>query len=96
MGPIHIGDQQTEHCANECDAIIDSGHSLVKGPPSMINDINKAIGADIVTRSVHCGKISSMPTISFTINGRTFPISPKDYIEIPTIGDDLKQPNPFF
>lgn len=30
---IYIGDEQTEHCANECAAIVDSSYSFVKGPP---------------------------------------------------------------
>lgn len=32
MGPIYIGGEKTEHCANNCPVMVDSGHPFVKGP----------------------------------------------------------------
>ncbi|PNI45158.1 PGA3 isoform 4 [Pan troglodytes] len=70
-------------CAEGCQAIVDTGTSLLTGPTSPIANIQSDIGAsensdgDMV---VSCSAISSLPDIVFTINGVQYPVPPSAYI----------------
>ncbi|CAM5149352.1 unnamed protein product [Natator depressus] len=57
-----------------CQAIIDTGTSLLAGPSSGISNINSYIGASDGT--ISC----SLPNIVFTINGIEFPLPASAYI----------------
>jgi len=65
-------------------AIADTGTSLMAGPTPVMTEINKAIGATKVPMSqeytVDCSKLDSLPTVTFTIQGKDFPLTPKDYV----------------
>ncbi|XP_066499816.1 pepsin A-like [Hoplias malabaricus] len=70
-------------CAGGCQAIIDTGTSLIVGPTSGINKINSWIGAttDIYgDATVSCSTVPCMPSITFTINGYTFTIPASSYV----------------
>ncbi|XP_030324569.1 pepsin A-like isoform X2 [Calypte anna] len=62
-------------CRNGCQAIIDTGTSLLVIPSPALRSIQKAVGA---TRSgsVSCMNISKMPDLVFNINGTSFHIPP--------------------
>ncbi|KAJ0045100.1 hypothetical protein Pint_04086 [Pistacia integerrima] len=47
---------------------------------TIIAEINHAIGAKNGTGAVDCGSLSSLPNVSFTIGGKTFDLSPEQYI----------------
>ncbi|CAL1688835.1 unnamed protein product [Lasius platythorax] len=61
------------------EAIADTGTSLIVGPSNVINKINKKIGVDN-NGNVDCDSLPKLPNIGFVLNGKTFNLTPNDYI----------------
>ncbi|XP_042093452.1 gastricsin isoform X3 [Ovis aries] len=78
-----IGDQATGWCSAGCQAIVDTGTSLLTVPQQFLSALLQATGAQKDQYGqfpVDCNNIQNLPTLTFVINGMQFPLPPASYI----------------
>lgn len=85
MDGLGLGDDNALGCNGGCVGIVDTGSSLLVGPPAETDAINKAIGGTELLPGqgqyvVDCSVIDSLPVVTFTIGGKTFELEGRDYI----------------
>ncbi|KAG8430861.1 hypothetical protein GDO86_019847 [Hymenochirus boettgeri] len=83
MGSVVVGSNVVA-CSSGCEAIVDTGTSLLVGPSSDVSNIFSAIGATMNSNgeyAVPCNSISSLPTLSFTIGQYSYAVPPTAYID---------------
>lgn len=89
MDGVSVSGQSNSFCKGGCQAIADTGTSLLAGPKSEADEINKLIGAMPFANGeylVDCDKIDSMPDVTFTLAGKPFVLTPKDYVLVVSAG----------
>jgi cathepsin D len=70
-------------CGSSCQAIVDTGTSLIAGPTDDVRKLQGYIGATPLgpeEYQVDCSKIHSLPEIIFTLGKRNFTLAGSDYI----------------
>nr|CDJ96272.1 Peptidase A1 domain containing protein [Haemonchus contortus] len=77
LGGIKINGQQIIN--GPVTAIVDSGTSLIAGPPALVQEIQQIIGAG-QSGAIDCSTISSLPTIYFSIGGAQLVMSAQSYV----------------
>jgi cathepsin D len=82
MDDLKVAGESMGVCTN-CNAIADTGTSLIAGPKDAITKINNKIGATTGATgqaTVDCSQLSSMPDVDFVLNGKSFKLSPQQYV----------------
>ncbi|XP_018416848.1 PREDICTED: cathepsin D-like [Nanorana parkeri] len=82
MDHVGVGGQLTL-CKGGCEAIVDTGTSLITGPAEEIAALQKAIGAMPLIHGeymVICDKIPSLPVVTFNFGGKDYSLTGEQYI----------------
>ncbi|XP_038620677.1 cathepsin D [Tachyglossus aculeatus] len=82
MDGVTVGSQLTL-CKGGCEAIVDTGTSLITGPVSEVKALQAAIGAVPLIQGeymIPCNKVPSLPPISFRLGARTYSLTGEQYV----------------
>lgn len=74
---VFVSGKMIHQCALDyCPTVVDTGTSIIVGPPYGVNSLVEAIG----TVNTDCSNVASLPTIAFQIAGTTFDLTPDIYV----------------
>nr|ACC68942.1 cathepsin D (predicted) [Rhinolophus ferrumequinum] len=81
MDQVDVGNSLTL-CKAGCEAIVDTGTSLIVGPVEEVRELQKAIGAVPLIQGeymIPCEKVSSLPEVILKLGGKDYKLCAEDY-----------------
>merc|ERR1712080_226774 len=90
MDGITVGD--AEFCNGGCNAIADSGTSLLAGPTEEVKALQEKIGAKFANGeyTVDCASIPDLPDIDFKLGGKAFRLTGAEYVlKVSSAGQEI-------
>ncbi|XP_077155648.1 gastricsin-like [Ranitomeya variabilis] len=78
-----INGQATGWCSGGCQAIVDTGTTQLNIPQTYMQQLLPYLGIQQTQNGgyyVNCNNLQNLPTLTFTINGVSFPLEPSAYI----------------
>ncbi|NXE16231.1 PEPA protein, partial [Lophotis ruficrista] len=78
MDSMSIGGEAVA-CSFGCQAIVDTGTSLLAVPNNALSSILSVLGASS-SGEINCNAVSSLPDVVFYLNGKAFPVPPSAYV----------------
>ncbi|XP_026063624.1 cathepsin D-like [Carassius auratus] len=82
MDEVQVGGSLTL-CKNGCQAVVDTGTSVITGPVQEVRALQKAIGAIPLLMGeywIDCKRIPSLPVVSLSLGGKMFNLTGEDYV----------------
>ncbi|XP_071470041.1 gastricsin-like [Marmota flaviventris] len=80
---FYVGEEASGWCSQGCQAMVDTGTSLLVVPKKHLSSLLQTIGAqedEYGQFFVNCNDVQNLPTFTFVINGVQFPLPPSAYI----------------
>jgi cathepsin D len=78
---LAVGGNIVYVCDFTCPTVIDTGTSIIVGPPYILDPMVNAIG----NVSLDCSNVNKLPTISFSLSGHVLSVPPSVYVlQLPT------------